>query len=79
KPYKAAGTDGMSNSMFTHCRACLIPMLTKIFRATFELQHYPKAWQETLTVLIRKEGKADYGKTKAYRPITLLPAMAKIL
>lgn len=38
-----------------------------------------KAWQETLTVLIRKEGKADYGKTKAYRPVTLLPAMAKIL
>ncbi|KZP26980.1 hypothetical protein FIBSPDRAFT_731366, partial [Athelia psychrophila] len=79
KPYKAAGIDGLSNSIFTHCRECLVPILTRIFRATFLLKHYPKVWQETLTAIIRKGGKTDCGIAKAYRPITLISAMAKIL
>lgn len=79
KPYKAAGNDGLSNSIFTHCRECLVKKLTKLFRATFALKHYPKEWQESLTIMLRKDGKPDYSKTKAYRPITLLAAIAKIL
>ncbi|KZP19070.1 hypothetical protein FIBSPDRAFT_670022, partial [Athelia psychrophila] len=79
KPYKAAGNDGLSNSIFTHCRECLVHKLTKLFRATFNLKHYPKEWQESLTIALRKDGKPDYSKAKAYQPITLLAAITKIL
>lgn len=44
KPYKAAGKDELSNSIFTHCRDCLVHKLTKIFRAAFKLKYYPKEW-----------------------------------
>lgn len=79
KPFKAAGKDELSNSIFTHCREILVPKLTKTFRATFKLKHYPKEWQESLTIILRKDGKPDYSKAKAYRPITLLTAISKIL
>lgn len=78
-PYKATGPDGISNSVFTHCADELVPYLGKLYRATFRLEYYPDSWKEYATVVLRKPGKADYGLAKAYRPIALLNAIAKIL
>ncbi|KZP13387.1 hypothetical protein FIBSPDRAFT_711850, partial [Athelia psychrophila] len=77
--YKATGPDDISNSVFTHCADELVPFIGKLFRATFRLQYYPDCWKEYATVVLRKAGKPDYGLAKAYRPITLLNALAKIL
>lgn len=56
-----------------------MPFLGKLYRATFRLKYYPDSWKEYTTVVLRKAGKPDYGLAKAYRPITLLNVLAKIL
>jgi hypothetical protein len=37
----------------------------------------PRTWREAKIVVIQKPGKADYTIPKAYRPIYLLPTIAK--
>ncbi|KAH7919726.1 hypothetical protein BV22DRAFT_1022465, partial [Leucogyrophana mollusca] len=78
-PYKAPGPNGVSNSVFTHTADLLVPYLGPIFRATFTLQVYPEQWKHSATIVLRKPGRPDYSLPKAYRPITLLDTMAKIL
>lgn len=79
KPYKVAGNDGFANTIFTHCRESLAPILLKIFRATFKLKYYLDEWKVSTTVVLRKPGKVDYSVPKVYRLITLLNCVAKIL
>jgi hypothetical protein len=76
---KAPGPNQISNSVYTHCTDILVPYLGKLYRATFCLKHYPKWWKLYSTIVLRKPGKPDYSLAKAYRPITLLDTMAKIL
>src|SRR5882724_8938168 len=45
----------------------------------FDLEAYPASWRESETVMLRKPGKADYMAPNAYRPITLLNTMVKVL
>lgn len=78
-PYKATGPLDHSNSLFTHCREMLVPHLTKIFRASIDLNYYPDQWKVYTTIVLRKPGKPDYSLPKAYRPVALLDSMAKIL
>ncbi|KIM79463.1 hypothetical protein PILCRDRAFT_10300 [Piloderma croceum F 1598] len=37
-----------------------------LYRATFWLKHYPKRWQEYITIVLRKPGKLDYSNPKAH-------------
>jgi hypothetical protein len=57
----------------------LVPFLGPIFRATFTLKIYPEQWKKSSTIVLRKPGRPDYSLPKAYRPITLLDTMAKLL
>src|SRR6202522_1223689 len=79
KPHKAPGMNGIPNSILTNCADILTPYLGPIFRATFDLEHYPKQWKKYITVAVRKPGKPDYTIANAYRPIALLDTMVKIL
>ncbi|EUC61565.1 reverse transcriptase from transposon X-element protein, putative [Rhizoctonia solani AG-3 Rhs1AP] len=79
KSGKAPGPDGIPNCIFLNNASTLVPHLLPIFRATFRLEHYPEAWKESSTVVLRKPGRPDYTITKAYRPIALLNVMSKIL
>jgi hypothetical protein len=71
--------NGIPNSVLTNCSDILTPYLGPIFRATFDLEHYPKQWKKYITVAVRKPGKPDYTIANAYRPIALLDTMAKVL
>ena len=42
-----------------------------------ELRVYHQSWRESLTVVLRKGNKSDYGVAKAYRPIGLLNTLGK--
>lgn len=79
KPYLAPGPNGISNSVFTHCADILVPWLGALYWAMFHLRHYPKCWQEYITIVLRKPVKPDYSNPKAYHPIVLLDMIAKIL
>ncbi|EUC61419.1 hypothetical protein RSOL_394950, partial [Rhizoctonia solani AG-3 Rhs1AP] len=78
KAGKAPGPDGIPNSIFLNNAPALVTHLLPIYRATFRLEHYPEAWKESATVVLRKLGWLDYAITKAYRPIALLNVMSKI-
>ena len=76
---KAPGPDEIPNSLFKHCAQELVPSLHNIFNATIDLEHYPKQWKQSKTVVIRKPGRHTYMVTKSYRPIALMNTMGKIL
>jgi len=78
-PHKAPGPNGVSNCVFIKCASLLVPYMAPIFRATFSLEIYPDEWKKSTTVVLRKPSRPDYSLPKAYRPITLLDTMAKIL
>ncbi len=76
---KAPGPNGIGNVIFKQCQSLLTLHLGPIFRATFNMHHYPQVWKESKTVILQKPNKPDYTTPKAYRPIALLDTMSKIL
>lgn len=78
-PFKAVSPDGIPNIMLKECSKILSTPLTNIFKALINLNTYYKPWREFTTVVLRKPGKPSYKTPKAYRPITLISTMAKLL
>ncbi len=76
---KAPGPHGIGNVVFKQCKTLLTRYLGPIYRAMFNIEHYPQEWKESRTIVLRKPNKADYTTPKAYRPIALLDTMSKIL
>ncbi|KAI3055668.1 hypothetical protein CBS147353_11278 [Aspergillus niger] len=50
-----------------------------IFRRSVDLGYYPNHWKQARIVVLRKPGKSDYSAPGAYRPISLLNTLGKIL
>lgn len=50
-----------------------------LIRACADIGHHPMPFCTSITVALRKPGKPDYSKTKAYRPIQLLEVLGKVL
>ena len=79
-PVKSAtGGDHISNTMAQHlwlaCPAALLHLCNSILRVGY----HPTAWKEARIHAIPKPGRASYLDPKAYRPISLLSCMSKIL
>jgi hypothetical protein len=79
KPYKAPGPDGIPNIVLTKCADLLSDRLLYIYMAMFKKQLHYDPWKHFTTVVLRKPGKPRYDIPKAYRPITLLNTMWKVL
>lgn len=79
KEFNSPGPDGIPNEVYSHCADILIPFLGRLYRATFDLEYYPDAWKESITVVLCKPGHTDYSLAKSYRPIALMNCMGKIL
>jgi hypothetical protein len=51
-----------------------------IFKASIKLGYYPTKWKTATIVVLRKpSGKRDYVSPDAYRPISLLNTLGKLL
>jgi hypothetical protein len=48
-------------------------------QASINLRYFPKPFKHTTTIVLRKPGKPDYNKAKAYRPITLENTLGKVM
>ena len=77
-PNRCPGPDRMHNIMLRKGPLLLLSVLAKIYSACLALGHMPAEWKQAETVMIPKPGK-DHSKTDAYRPISLLPVLAKLL
>jgi hypothetical protein len=54
-------------------------IVTYIFTTSIELSYYPRQWKRALIVVLQKPGKPDYSIPSAYRPISLLNTLGKLL
>jgi len=55
------------------------PRIIAIVKMTFRLGIHPRVWKEAKGVVIPKPNKPDYGVAKAYRVITLLNCLGKVV
>jgi len=53
--------------------------VVQIVKTSFRLEIHPRAWKEAKGVVILKPNKPDYGIAKAYRVITLLNCLGKLV
>ena len=53
--------------------------LAYIAQASMYFRYYPQAFKEATCIVILKPGKPSYDEPKAYRPISLLNNMSKII
>ncbi|KAI3047626.1 hypothetical protein CBS147353_11740 [Aspergillus niger] len=75
----APGEDGIPTLVWKNLWAYLRTTITHIFTKSVELGYYPGRWKRARIVVLRKPGKADYTVPGAYRPISLLNTLGKIL
>ena len=76
---KAPGLDGIQNEVLKAARKVLALAIAGIFSTYLEIGYFPTVFRETLTVVLRKEGKADYSLLSSYRPIALENTLGKVL
>ena len=73
----AVGIDGISNKFLKAANSVLTPVITYICNLSFHLGVFPKLLKTALIHPIFKSGNRD--SVNNYRPISVLPAMSKIL
>lgn len=79
KPLKSPGPDGIMPIMIQKAEDHIVPVLTRIYRASLALGQIPKIWQKTRVVFIPKPGKNSYDQAKSFRPISLSSFFLKIM
>ena len=78
-PNKAPGVDGITNGILHQVLDLLLPSLSTLFNACLDYGYCPAPFKDTITVVLRKQGKDDYTQPKAYRPIALLSTIGKAM
>ena len=77
---KAAGPDSIPNEVLKQLVGPdLLKDLAHAVTSLLNLGTIPKAFNKTITAIIRKEGKKDYTLPGNYRPIALKNLLAKLV
>ena len=53
--------------------------INKLIQKCAESGYHPRAWRRAVAIALRKPGKPDYSNPRAYRLITLLECLGKVL
>ena len=75
----APGEDGLPTLVWKHLWKYLGKLITRIFTSSINLGYHPTRWRRAKIVVLRKPGKPDYSAPGAYRPISLLNTLGKLL
>jgi ribonuclease HI len=78
-PNKAPGPDGLPNLVLQRVFPIIGLYLTNLFNECLRQGYCPSHFRKSITVVLRKPGKADYTDPKSYRPIALLSTIGKAL
>jgi hypothetical protein len=79
KPWKAPGEDGLPAVVWQQTWPAVKHRVLTIFRASLEEGILPDQWRRAKIIPLKKPGKEDYTIAKAWRPISLLATLGKIL
>jgi hypothetical protein len=79
--WKAPGQDLLPTGFLKACKGPLAKLLAELATASLRLEHFPTQFRAAKVVVLRKPGKtiAQQQTTGAYRPISLLNAMGKVI
>jgi hypothetical protein len=75
----APGSSGIGWDLMKKGWSHMSELLTNIYNACITTGHHPTRWKEATVVVIPKADKPDYLAAKAYRPISLLENLSKLL
>jgi len=78
-PFKAPGPDGIPNVLLVRCADLLVSHLGPLYWVTFKLHVYPTSWRDSVTIVLRNPGKADYMAPNVHHLVALLNTIAKVL
>lgn len=78
KNKKANGADKISNRMLKILHGSNKWYLRTIYEKCLELVYFPKTWKKGKLKILNKPGKKPVN-AKAFRPLTLLPCLGKVL
>lgn len=73
----AVGADGISSKMLKLCCPFVVPFISHIINTSLILNTFPKQWKEAYVIPVPKVPNPVL--LKHLRPISILPAMSKIL
>jgi len=76
---KALGPDGILNEVLKVVAPVITKDLAKAASYCFASGIIPESLKESITMVLRKEGKKDYSLLGSYRPITLKNTLEKVL
>ena len=76
KASKAPGLDGIPGGCIKAAGETIVPLLTELFNAIFDLHDFPEIWSHSVIVPIHKKGSTSI--TDNYRGISLLSALGKV-
>ena len=76
---KAPGYDNFSPIICKKIMAFFPETLVAIMNACLRLSYFPYVWKISVVKIIPKPGRPTYDKSSSYRPIGLLPILAKAL
>ncbi|CAI6355236.1 unnamed protein product [Macrosiphum euphorbiae] len=79
RPGKAPGADGITAGILRKAWPILGEEIVHLFRMCITEANFPQSWKCAKLVVLPKQGKKDFTNPKSYRPISLLPTMAKAL
>lgn len=78
KNKKAPGRDKLCNQLLKKIPRKAVILLARIFTVCLQLSYFPTVWKHAVVVPVPKAGK-DITNAGNYRPISLLPALSKLL
>lgn len=79
KSSTAPDEDGLPTLVWKRLWKHIGKVITRIFATSLDLRYHPKRWRRAMIVVLRKPGKPDYSVPGAYRPISLLNTLGKLL
>lgn len=65
-PFKAPGPSGISNTILKHCNYIIVPLLSNIYSAIHDLNHYPSKFGKIHQIVLPKPGQVTYELLNSY-------------
>lgn len=75
----APGMDRLEWTIIKAAITTIPKFFLNSYRYLFNCGHHPSQWKQAVGIIIPKRNKKDYTEPKAYRPISLLPCLSKLL